>query len=50
MTATRMKICMIKLLIINYSHALEFVADCCKTQKMCNKAVKIYPYATQVSP
>ena len=27
----------------NYSHALEFVPECYKTQKMCGKAVNIYP-------
>ena len=25
----------------NYSHALEFVPECFKTQNMCDKAVKI---------
>ena len=26
----------------NYAHALEFVPDCYKTQKMCNKAVNTF--------
>ena len=40
----RIKKCVIKLLIIN-SHALEFVSNCCKIQKTCNKVVDTYPYA-----
>ena len=27
----------------NYSHALEFIPECYKTQKMCDKAVDAYP-------
>ena len=27
----------------NYAHALEFVLDSNKTQKMCNKSVSTYP-------
>ena len=30
----------------SYSHALRFGPDCCKTQKMCNKAAGTYPSAT----
>ena len=31
----------------NYANALEFVPDCYKTQKMCNKAFDTSPSATQ---
>ena len=34
----------------NYSHALEFVPDCCKTQEMCNKAVNTHTSAIQFVP
>ena len=34
----------------NYSHALEFVLKCYKTQKMCDKAVNAYPSATKFVP
>ena len=27
----------------NYPHALEFVPECIKTQKICHKAVNTYP-------
>ena len=27
----------------NYANALEFVPECNKTQKMCDKAVNTYP-------
>ena len=29
--------------VYNYSHALAFIPECYKTQKMCNKAVDAYP-------
>ena len=32
----------------NYSHALRFVLDCFKTQKMCNKAVGTCPYSNNL--
>ena len=42
------KKCVIKLLIIMLMHyAHEFVHDCYKTQKMCNKTVDSYPSAVQ---
>ena len=44
------KKCVIKLLIMLYVHALEFVPNCYKTQKMCNKAVNTYPSAMQFVP
>ena len=31
----------------NYTHALEFVPNCYKTQKPCNKAVDTYPLTIQ---
>ena len=30
-----------------YSHAIEFVSNCHKTEKMCDKAVDINPYAVK---
>ena len=27
----------------NYSHSLEFVSECYKTQKMCDKTANTYP-------
>ena len=33
-----------------YGHALEFVPDCCKTQKMYNKQAKTSPSAIQPVP
>ena len=38
LTATRIKRFFGKA-VDNYSHTLEFVFDCYKTQKMCNKVV-----------
>ena len=40
----------IKQLIITYPHALEFVLECYKTQKMCDKAIGTYPYTIQSVP
>ena len=34
----------------NCVYALEFVSDCYKNQKMCNKVVNIYPSAIQFIP
>ena len=36
----------------NYPHALEFVSECYKTQKMRDKAIDTHPYtsATQFVP
>ena len=36
---------MIKKCVIkqNFPHVLEFVPECYKTKKMCNKAVNTYP-------
>ena len=31
----------------SYVHALEFVPNCCKTQKTCNKAINTYPSPIQ---
>ena len=33
-----------------YFHALQFVPDCCKTQKICDKTVETYPSAIQFVP
>ena len=41
---------MYKKVLDNYSHALQFVPDCYKTQNMCNRAVYIYPSAIQCIP
>ena len=30
----------------SYSHVLKFDPDCCKTEKVCNKAAGTYPSAT----
>ena len=32
----------------DYPHALEFVRECCKTQKMCDKTVNTYPSTIKV--
>ena len=34
----------------NFLHALEFVPERCKTQKMCDKAVSSFPSATEFVP
>ena len=34
----------------NYAHALEFVPNCYKTQKICNKAANTSPSAIQIAP
>ena len=33
-----------------YPHALEFVPDCCMTQKMCDKAVNTHPSTIEYVP
>ena len=32
----------------NYSHALEFVPECYKTQKMCDKAIKYSSFYNKI--
>ena len=32
----------------NYPDTLEFVPECCNTQKMCDKAVDIYPSTIKI--
>ena len=34
----------------NYPHALEFVSECYKTKKTCDKTVYAYPSTTQFPP
>ena len=34
----------------NYFHALRFGPDSYTVQKMCNKAVRIYPFLIQIIP
>ena len=34
----------------NYAHALEFVPNCYKTQKICDKAANTSPSAIQFAP
>ena len=34
----------------NNAHALEFVSDCYKTQKMCNKTVDTCPFLSDSLP
>ena len=34
----------------NYPHALEFVSECYKTKKTCDKTVYAYPSLTQFPP
>ena len=34
----------------NYPHALKFVPECHKTQKMCDKAVNAYPSTIKFVP
>ena len=36
--------------LITYFHALRFVLDCHKPQKLCNKAVSTYPSAIKFVP
>ena len=60
---TRLNKCMMKLLdkivehlvvavrvVDNYLHALEFVPECYKTEKMCDKAVDAYLSTTDFAP
>ena len=39
-----------KIAVNNYPHALEFVPECYKTQKMCDKAVDTHPLAIKYVP
>ena len=39
LTAARVKKCVIKKAVDNYSHSLRFIPGCYKTQKMCDKTV-----------